>query len=278
MSSRVRPLLAAALAITAAPQALVGQADARMQASRQIGNESELTVSVEFGAGEFELRPADPGQLYRMQLRYDEEAYDPVHELSGNQLSIGVDGRDGFNGNSSSGELRLALSDRIPMDLDLELGAVRTDIELGGLRLRSLELSTGASETDLRVSTPNPVSMTSVQFEVGAASFEATDLGRLNAETVTIEAGVGEVQLDFGGLQRPETRVSVEMGLGRLEIRIPIDVGIYLTRSTFLVPLEAPGLVREGEAYVSPGWEASPVKVYLDVDAAFGALSILRGD
>jgi hypothetical protein len=249
-----------------------------MQASRQIGNHSQLAVFVEFGAGEFELRPAAPGQLYRVQLRYDEDAYEPIHELSGSRLTVGVDGRDGFNGNSSSGELRLALSDRIPIDLDLELGAVRTDIELGGLRLRSLELSTGASETDLRVSTPNPVAMTSVEFEVGAASFEATDLGRLNAETVSVEAGVGEVRLDFGGLQRPETRVNVEMGLGSLEIRVPDDVGVYMTRSTFLVPLDAPGLVREGEAYVSPGWETSPVKLYLTVEAAFGKLSVLRGN
>jgi hypothetical protein len=249
-----------------------------MQASRQLGDHSELNVSVEFGAGEFELRPAAPGQLYRVQLRYDEEAYEPVHELSGNQLTVGVDGREGFFRGSSSGELRLALSDRIPMDLDLELGAVRTDLELGGLRLRSLQLSTGASETDLRVSTPNPVGMTSLEFEVGAASLEATDLGRLNVETVTVEAGVGEVRLDFGGLQRPETRVRVEMGLGSLEIRIPSDVGIYLTRSTFLAPLDAPGLVREGEAYVSPGWEASPVKVYVELEAALGRLSILRGN
>lgn len=270
--------VALAAALSAAPDALFAQASARMQASRQIGNQSELTVSVEFGAGEFELRPAEPGQLYRVQLQYDDEAYEPIHELSGTRLTLGVDGRDGFNGNSSSGELRLALSDRIPMDLDLELGAVRTDIELGGLRLRSLELSTGASETDLRVSTPNPVAMTSVEFEVGAASFEATDLGRLNAETVTLEAGVGEVRLDFGGLQRPETRVNVEMGLGSLEIRIPSNVGIHLTRSTFLVPLDAPGLVREGEADVSPGWEASPVKIYLTVEAAFGRLSVLRGN
>jgi hypothetical protein len=36
--------------------------------------------------------------------------------------------------------------------------------------------------------------------------------------------------------------------------------------------------VREGEAYVSPGWEASPVKVYLGVEAAFGKLSVLRGN
>jgi hypothetical protein len=249
-----------------------------MQASRQLGDQPELGVFVRFGAGEFELRPAEPGQLYRVQLRYDEEAYEPVHELVGNRLTVGVEGQERFSRGSSSGELRLSLSDRIPMDLDLELGAVRADMELGGLRLRSLELSTGASETDLRVSTPNPAAMTSLEFEVGAASFEATGLGRLNAETVTVEAGVGEVRLDFGGLQRAETRVSAKMGLGSLEIRIPIDVGIHLTRSTFLASLDAPGLVREGEAYVSPGWEASPIKVYIEVQAALGKLSVLRGN
>ena len=57
------------------------------------------------------------------------------------------------------GQLDLTLSGQVPMDLELEFGAVQANLDLGGLRLRSLDLSTGASEAELRVSAPNPEPM-----------------------------------------------------------------------------------------------------------------------
>ena len=46
------------------------------------------------------------------------------------------------------------------MDLELEFGAVRADIDLGGLSLTTLSVETGASESLLDVSLPNPIAMT----------------------------------------------------------------------------------------------------------------------
>ena len=60
-------------------------------------------------------------------------------------------------------------------------------------------------------------------------------------EEVTLEAGIGDVRLDFSGLQREETRIRAEIGLGNLEIRIPSEAEIRLTRESFLTSLEAPG-------------------------------------
>ena len=181
-----------------------------------------------------------------------------------------------FGRGSSAGALDLELSDQVPMDLQLEFGAVRADLDLGGLRLRDLELTTGASEAELRVSDPNPEPMESVRVAVGAASLRATQLGNLNMEELILEAGVGDVLLDFHGLRRAETRVHAEMGLGKLEIRIPSEAGIRLVRESFLTTLDAPELVQRGDALVSSNWESSALKVTIEVEAAFGKVSVLR--
>lgn len=251
-----------------------------VQSGRQLSGQSELGVSVEYGAGEFSLAPAPPGQLYRFTLRYDEERAEPVHEFSGSQLTVGVDGnsRGVFRDQSRRGELSLELSDRVPIELSIQMGAVEADIELGGMRLRSLSIQTGASETDISVSAPNPETMSHLELQVGAASFEARDLGRLNAERISLEAGAGSVLLDLGGLTREETRMDLEMGLGSLEVLVPRDVGIRLNRDSFLISLDTPGMTRRGDDLVSDNWDSAPRRLVVELDAALGSVSFVRRD
>ena len=265
----------------ASPASVLAQSWSTMRASREDGGETELNVLVRYGMGHFTISAGDPSRLYEVLLRYDEDSFEPVHEFENGRLTVGVDGNGSqslFRRSSSEGELDLILSGQVPMDLELEFGAVRADLDLGGLRLRSLDLSTGASEAELRVSAPNPEPMRFVRFAIGAASLRARELGRLNTEEVTLEAGVGDVRLDFSGLQREETRIRAEIGLGNLEIRIPGEAGIRLTRESFLTSLEAPELERRGEAFFSSNWDSSSMRVTIEVEAAFGRVSILRTD
>ena len=81
----------------------------------------------------------------------------------------------------------------VPMDLDLEFGAVKADIDLAGLALTDLDLSTGASESRVTISEPNPVHMGTASFQAGAAEFRATQLGNLNAERIEVDAGVAHL-------------------------------------------------------------------------------------
>lgn len=269
------------VACAALPLPALAQTWSTMQASRRVEGESELNVEVKYGTGEFRVEPAPNGQLYSLNLRYDEELFTPVHDFEGNQLVVGVEKERGasiFHRGARDGELRLALTDRVPMDLDLEFGAVEAEMELGGMRLRSLNLATGASDANLRVSSPNPEPMRSVRLQVGAASLQTSGLGRLNAESVTVEAGVGDVRLDFTGLQRPTTQVKAKMGVGSLEIRVPRDAGIRLTRQSFLTALEAPGLEHRGEEYITSNWDSSEYRLFIDVEAAFGKVSVVRTD
>jgi hypothetical protein len=263
-------------------QELAAQSWSSVQFQRQATSAAPLRVEVGYGAGTFRLAAADPGHLYRARLRYDEEAFTPVHRFSGDLLRIGVEGKDSstrrvsLRGGMEEAELDLRLSREAPTDLSLEFGAVSAEIDLGGIRLQGLKVSTGASETLIRVSEPNPEPLATAGFEVGAAAFVARELGNLGAERIEVEAGVGDVRLEFQGLTRSETTLDASMGIGSLEIRVPANVGIRLTRSSFLSSLRAPDLQRQGDVWVSPNWERASVRMRISLQTALGSVTVVR--
>jgi hypothetical protein len=268
------------IALTALPSLALGQSWRDVSMSRQASGEDELDVEVVYGAGRFKVRAAEGRHLYRMQLRYDEDMFEPDVEYDHGRLHLGVDhigmGRSrrsdrGGNG----GEMDLELGRGIPMHLDLAFGAVRAELDLGGLSLLDLDLSTGASESTVDVSEPNPVPMRVANFEVGAADFEARDLGNLNARRIDVSAGVGEVTLWFTGEWRQDARASLKIGLGSLELHFPEGLGVRINKNSFLTSFDSQGLVKRGDSYYSLNWDDADRKVSIDLDAAFGSVRVL---
>jgi hypothetical protein len=249
-----------------------------MTVSRQVQGEERLQVRVRYGAGELRLRPGAAGILYRMDLRYDEESFDPVAAFADGRLELGVDARKRnihIGKDRASGHMDVELARDVPMELDLEFGAVRADIDLGGLRLARLDLSTGASESSLDVSQPNPDRLARASLSVGAADFTARRLANLNAERLEVSAGVGEIVLDFSGEWRRDLDVSVGMGLGSLELRFPRGLGVELVKKAFLTSLDSEGLIKRGDAYYSPDWDEATHRVTVEVEAAFGSVEVV---
>lgn len=273
-----KALYIAAVTVAVAPALLAGQSWRTVTMSRQIEDNDEIRVFVEYGAGSLKLRAADGGVLYRMSLRYDEEIFEPVSDFSGHRLRLGVEsiGRGFHIGRSKqSGELDLEFARGIPMDMDLEYGAVRADIDFGGLALTDLDLSTGASQSIIDISEPNSVGMSTARFEIGAAEFEARHLGNLNAERIEIDAGVGQITLWLNGRWQRDARISIDMGLGALELRVPEGLGLRLRKDGFLVSLDSEGLIKRGDWYYSLDYEDADRKVTVDLDAAFGSVKVV---
>lgn len=270
--------VAVAAALLVLPGAADGQSWRTVTMSRQVEGERSVDVQVRYGAGTFKVRPTDDGLLYRMQLRYDEETFEPVSEYESGRLRLGVESLRrslDLKGKRSGGELDLLLAEGVPMDLDMEFGAVRADLDLGGLDLTDLGLSTGASESVVDIGRPNRERMGTARFEVGAADFTARHLGNLNAERIEIDAGVGEVELWFNGDWQQDARVSIDMGLGALELRFPEGLGVRLRKDSFLTSLDSEGLVKRGDYFYSLDWDTADRKVTIDLDAAFGSVRVL---
>ncbi|MDX1566664.1 MAG: hypothetical protein R3223_02620 [Longimicrobiales bacterium] len=266
-----------AVGATAAAPAVEGQTWRSVTMSRQLSDESRMDVEVHFGAGRFNVGPSEEGLLYRMEMRYDEELFEPDVEYDPGQLKVDIErtgsafrlGRD-----HSGASLDLGLSRDVILDLDLEFGAVRADLELGGLSMSELALATGASESTLRVSEPNPELMRRAVIEAGAARFDAHSLGNLNAERIEVAAGLGEMNLGFGGEWRRDATVEIDMGMGSLDLEFPRGLGVRIEMDSFLASMDPQGLIKDGDVYLSPDWEDADHRITLQIDAALGSVDV----
>lgn len=246
--------------------------------NRGMASEQQMRVDVEYGAGRLSVAAGTTEQLYQARLRYDASAFEPVTSYSDGQLQIGMKDAELRGRKLEAGSLDLQLNPNVALDLDLAFGAAEAKIELGGLRVRSLEISTGASKTDLAFSQLNPIAAERVVLQVGAAQFIATGLGNANTGRLSVEGGVGDIDLDFTGALPSDMNISVEMGLGHLTLRLPREVGVRIQKDGILSSIKGAALVQRGNVYYSPDYDSAERRLHFDIDAAFNAISVILVD
>jgi hypothetical protein len=274
--------VSALVAILSPLDAAIVQNSQTVTTSQKLEDTDEKRVSIEFGAGRLTIRPIDKGLLYRLKLRYNKDYFEPVIDLSGNRLHLGVERiRKGFRGifnwNSSGegNEFDLELTREVPMDLHINFGAGSAELDLGGLALTGLEFNTGASESRIKVSAPNREQILKAQFNVGAADFQLEQLGNLNAEDIEINAGMGSFEISLDGSWQRDALISIDMGIGSLELHVPEDLGFQLLKNSFLTSLDGVrNLVKEGNAYYSLNWDEADRNVTVDLDGALGSVTV----
>lgn len=280
MSRRLSRALAALALVAGGP--LAAQDWRTLDVARQTRDSSAapLHVRVGYGAGKATVRAADSQLLYEMQLRYDARRGAPLHTFdpAGRALRLGLD-REGSTlvggGRDAEGsEMRLGLSRTVPLDLTIDLGAVEADLDLSGLRLEALTVSTGASDTRLRFDTLNAVRMRALDLQVGAASVRATRLANANAGEVRVKGSVGAIELDFGGEWTRDVRLSVGMTLGSVTVRVPRDVGVRLELDRVLSAFDHPRMTRQGNAWVSENWATAKHHLVIVGRSTLGAFEL----
>ena len=277
--------LAVALALPTDPAAAQGGPLWRtVEVSRQLRDTLPQRIRVQYGAGRLDVRGTADPLLYSMRLRYDESRATPLHRYDLEQRSavLGVEplapgARPTSGGDRREpGELLLTLPNRVPLDLDLELGGTQSTLELGGLALRTVRIECGATDATLRFTQANRVRMHQLEIGVGAADFTATGLANSNAEQIRLRGGVGVVDLDFGGAWTHDMSVSAQLAVGKLRIRIPTDVGVRLTVSRVAAGFEHEGLVKRDDAWYSANYERAAHKLHVDAETFVGKIEVQR--
>ena len=177
---------------------------------RQLHGETRLHASLEYAAGALRVAPGRPTELYRMDLAFDGERFAPISDYDAAQSAVSLGLRRGGTGGVrvvSRGQLQqsanIAFAPSTELDLALNLGAVDADLELGGLRLASLDLQTGASRSVVRFSRPNatrcrsppdsftPRSPTSVSYPFGSRMMKSWAFARAAACSISAREAVG---------------------------------------------------------------------------------------
>lgn len=270
------PLKLALLALVLLPLHLGAQDWRDVTSFRQRSDEGRLDVHVRYGAGELVLRPGDVGELYRVGIRYDSDAFEPVTEYRNGRLEVGVDG--GGRGvklrSTESGRMTLSLSPDIPLDLDLDFGAVEAKLELGGLRISRVDVETGASDTELTFSRANPLDCESLEIRMGAAALSAEGLANANCDRIVMEGGVGDITLDFSGDWRRDMTADITMALGSATLRVPSDVAVRLSKDTFLTDFTGSRFHKRDGVHYSDNWDSARRRLTVGVKGAFGTIDV----
>jgi cell wall-active antibiotic response 4TMS protein YvqF len=272
-------LLATAFALCAGDVA--AQSMRPFSTFRQWHGETRLTARLEYAAGTLRVGPGRADELYRMDLSYDEDRFLPVSDFdaSGGEVMLGLAPAGGGGVRVvSQNQLRqtagVAFSPKADLALEVKLGAVDGELELGGLRVANLDFSAGASRAAVRFSRLNGTRCRSATLSAGAAELTVSGLGNSRCDRIAFDGGVGSVTLDFGGAWTSSSQVEVKMALGEVTLRLPRQVGVNVTLDKFLSSFDPEGLERRGNSYRSRGYEQAARHLDISVSTAAGAVRV----
>jgi hypothetical protein len=261
---------------------------------RQQHGERDLKAQVRLTRGSLRIVPSRPGELYRMELVYDQRAFVPIATFRPadnslflrlapeNEEKTGAEGTSSFSFRSGGRDedeparhkAAFALSSEVDAALELTLVDVKADLELGGLRLTSVDLTSSVGTATARFSRPNGAACRQLSVTGNINETSLLGLGNSRCEKVSLHGTIGETVLDFGGTWASGMTVDASATIGTLTLRLPRQVGVRLNAKTFLAGFEPSGLVREGNAYVSRDYADAAQRLDINLTATFGAVRI----
>ena len=257
-----------------------------IESARQRTGNQQTSVSLTFAGGKFDLHPLQGGLLYRMQLHYDEQVADAVHEYDADdhRLTLGLEKAEmGWRAlrsmkNEEKGSMDVGLSPGVPLDLEVNLGGAQADIELGGLQLKTLKMHVGLVGGTVRFSTPNLIPMDELSIDVGLGGVEFADLGNANVTEININGGMDGVALNFGQHVMRSVKINAAVAFGGLKIQVPESVGVSVQAETKLASFKPQGFTQMNGAWFTPNWNQTSTHVTIVANAALGSLEVSHSD
>jgi hypothetical protein len=172
-------------------------------------------------------------------------------------------------------EWDLQVSDAVPLYLRVEAGAYRGTWNLGGLRLRRLDIVEGATETEYSFDRPNPEAMEELNITTGASRVRLRNLANANFRQMGLDAGIGEYTLDFGGQLRQSADVRIRTGVSTVRLSLPQTTPARVRLRGALRTVEIDGeFQRDGDDYMTPGWANAANRLDILVEMGLGTLTL----
>jgi len=213
----------------------------------------ETRVSLSFGAGKLTLSPGAKNLVDGTTV-YNVRDLKPKVSISDGEIEIKqgkFESIPPFDGMKNEWDLKLG---NLPMDLAISAGAYDGRLELGGLSLKSLSISDGASDVELSFSEPNRVEMSQFTYTTGASNVTLESLANANFKTFLFNSGAGDYFLDFSGDWQRDATVSIDCGFSDLTLVIPEGLNTVLTIDSALADINiGPGWSQKNKVYTQTG-------------------------
>ncbi len=252
--------------------------------SVEFTDEEDVSVEIDFGVGALSIAPGSSERIVFLEGHYDSRKFDYEFDYKKRakhgDLYFDVSTRkDRWNDfDSEENEWRFEFTDKIPLDLRIDIGASECDLRLGGLMVSLLEIDIGAADCDISFDDPNKCSLGRIRIDAGASSVRIDRLGNSRFEVFEFEGGVGSYEIDFSGNFDYNARAEISVGLGSVDISIPEDIGVRIYAGDgFLSSIDFPRHQFEeidNDVYESLNWDDATGHLELEVDVGLGSADI----
>lgn len=173
-------------------------------------------------------------------------------------------------------ECHLRFSNQLPLRLKMDLGVIRGNIDLGGLRIEKCQIKSAVSEkTVIDFGGPNVQAMELLEIENGVGKLKLMNLCNANFSEFTFEAGVGSYFLDFGGELQGNARADLEIGMGKLEINIPRKMGVRISvDKSFFSSFDIDEVYKKNDVYYNDNWKDAKNRLDIAVDCGIAKVVV----
>ncbi len=250
----------------------------------QLDGAARAVVHLRLLSEELEVRPAAGADFFRGLFRYNvkewspnitREATDGVLDLTvnqglGSQIPIGL-------GDEYDNIWEVELAPGVPLDLSVDMGSGVADLDLSGLSITKLTLTTGKTDVAIAFHQPNPEPLSMLRLTAGAGNTYITGLGNANIDQLNIIGGTGAIDLDFDGLLTRSALVDIKSGAGEFDIRVPDAIGVRVTFiATPISTIATSGFTESAEnVYVNDAYGQAAVTLTIKITAGIGKVALV---
>jgi hypothetical protein len=265
-------------------------------------SEKEVKVKIEASFGSVNIEKGTSDKIVSVLYKQKKNKNEPKLELNyhldksvgdlklemhpeGAEVRSSNDGDGGVNVHLNNfdfnpDEWYVQLVEGIPLSIDAELGAGKSNFNFSGLIINDLSISTGASSSKLRFDEKNSGEIKTLRIESGVSKFAADNLNNANFQVLEFEGGVGAYILNFGGELKKEVKVDINVGLGAITLLIPKNVGVKIKYedSWFSnLSLDDEEFVRRKKGiYESTNYLDAEGKMNISIESGLGSVKIKR--
>ena len=120
---------------------------------------------------------------------------------------------------------KVYLTDSKPYSLDLVYGLGNANVDLSGLAIKKLKISTGSADVNVSYASglENKVEMDTFFVKVDVGSLNVRQLNLSKSKVVLVDVGFGNMYLDFSNKPLVNNRVKGSVGAGNLVVQLPSE-------------------------------------------------------
>jgi hypothetical protein len=250
-------------------------------------DEKKIEVKISFGVGVLHISPGKDNELFNGELYFMEEEPEieySVYNGKGRLKILSADFNENGNNRvniSSLDEIKknvwhLKFSPEIPISFHIEMGAAENHFEFGSMQISRLNINSGASDTDINFSKPNPIIMESLIIDAGVSKIIGRNFLNANFKEFKFDGGVGDYEFEFKGKLNQSADINIEMGAAATKLIIDSEVAFKLhIDSSFLCSVKVEGAQKDDGIYTSNNYYQKSNRLNINADTGIGSFKIL---